>query len=590
MITLFVNTNLFRAARCGLFALGLAGCAVSVAPPSQPEGASGWTDKPGWYAKHFVVAAANPLATEAGYRVLKAGGSAVDAAIAVQMVLTLVEPQSSGIGGGAFLVHFDSKAINTFDGRETAPADADESLFLGPDGKPLGFQDVVAGGRSVGAPGVLRMLELAHRRYGRMPWATLFDPAIHLAENGFAVSERLHAQLAKETKLKADPAAFEYFFRADGTPKPVGTPLKNPALAATLREIAARGADAFYRGDIARDIVTKVRTHPTNPGRLSETDLSGYRTKERQPVCFVYDVYDICGAPPPSSGSVAIGQILGILEKTDIARRKPVRTPTGWRLDPSAVHFYSEAARLAYADRGRYIADPDFVPWPKSLLDKEYLSQRSRLIGEASMGKAVAGNPPEKISRFGDDTSPELPSTSHISIVDAYGNAVSMTTSIEDAFGSRLMVRGFLLNNQLTDFSFAPSEDGRPVANRVQPGKRPRSSMSPMLVLKDGKLVMATGSPGGSAIINYVAKTLIGTLSWGLNAQEAISLPNFGSRNGPTELEKGRTDPALIDGLKARGHDVRLIDQTSGIQTISRQYNGWFAGADPRREGVAMGD
>lgn len=514
----------------------------------------------------------------------------MDAAIAVQMVLTLVEPQSSGIGGGAFLVHFDGNVVRTFDGRETAPTDVDESLFLGTDGKPLNFIDAAASGRSVGTPGVLRMLELAHKNYGRLPWPMLFDSAINLAQTGFAVSERLHALLAKETRLKNDLFAFDYFYRRDGSPKPIGTVIKNPTLAATLRKIANQGADAFYKGDIARDIVDKVRAHPTHPGRLNVIDLADYRAKERAPVCFLYRHYDVCGMPPPASGAIAIGEILGALEYTDIAHRKPTRTATGWRLDPQAVHLYSEAARLAYADRALYIADPDFVRLPTTLLDKNYLLNRSRLIGETSMGKATPGVPPGEISSFAEDRSPEFPATSHISVVDAFGNSVSMTTSIEDVFGSRLMVRGFILNNQLTDFSFVASDNGRQVANRVQPGKRPRSSMSPTLVLRNKQLVMTIGSPGGSSIINYVAKVLIGTLDWGLNVQDAISLPNFGSRNGPTELEKGRVDGALTDALTLRGHDVRLIDQSSGLQGVMRQGDGWFGGADPRREGVAKGE
>jgi gamma-glutamyltranspeptidase / glutathione hydrolase len=575
-----------------LVMVALGSCAQPPVPlvPSQPEPASGWTEKPGWHAKRLMVAAANDYATEAGYRILKAGGSAVDAAIAVQMVLTLVEPQSSGIGGGAFLVHFDGKAITTFDGRETAPADVDESLFLKSDGKPMSFMESVVGGRAVGAPGVVRMLEMAHRRYGKLSWAALFDPAIQLAEDGFAVSPRLHALLGKETHLKKDAAAFQYFYQTDGTPKPVGTILKNLALAETLRAIATDGADAFYQGEIARDIVAKVHNHPTNPGRLSERDLADYRAKERKPVCVIYKRYDVCGMPPPASGAIAIGQILGMLERTDIARHKPSRVPGGWRLEPRAVHLYSEAARLAYADRGAYVADPDFVDVPRFLLDKKYLTQRARLIGETSMGKAAPGKPPQRAANVTEGESLELSATSHVSVVDAHGRAVSMTTSIEDVFGSRQMVRGFLLNNQLTDFSFAAREDGKVVANRVQPGKRSRSSMSPTLVLRDKRLVLAIGSPGGSAIINYVGKVLIGTLDWGLNVQDAISLPNFGSRNGPTELEKSRTDEGLVEALKNQGHELRLIDQTSGLHGIMRTNNGWFGGADPRREGTALGD
>lgn len=584
---------LARGAVTVLVALTLFACAHAPATrPLQPESKSGWVDKPGWHAASFMVAAANPHATDAGYDILKAGGGAVDAAIAVQMVLTLVEPQSSGIGGGAFLVHYDGQRVTSFDGRETTPAEADESLFLNPDGQPMEFMQGVIGGRSVGTPGVLRMLELAHRRHGRLPWASLFAPAIKLAESGFAMSPRLHALLRKETQLKTDPAALAYFYQSNGTPKSVGTVLRNPELAATLRQIADKGVDVFYRGPIARDVVRAVRHHPTNPGRLSEQDMANYRARERAPVCFDYRRYNLCGMPPPSTGAIALGQILGMLEHTDIAQHTPERTANGWRLAPQAVHLYSEAARLAYADRARYVADPDFIDVPTTLLDKKYIAQRAQLIGDKSIGKAAPGKPPGANVSWIDDDVSELPSTSHISVVDTQGNAVAMTTTIESAFGSRVMVRGFLLNNQLTDFPFVPKEEGRPLANRLQPGKRPRSSMAPTLVFDrdDKKLLMTVGSPGGLSIINYVGKVLIGTLDWNLNMQDAISLPNFGSRNGPTDLEKDRVDDALIDALKARGHEVQVIDQTSGLQGIMRTPTGWFAGADPRREGVARGD
>jgi gamma-glutamyltranspeptidase/glutathione hydrolase len=586
------NYLLGHAFLSALAALVLVACAQPVPRTLPPEAASGWSDKPGWHARTFIVAAANPHAVDAGYEILKAGGSAVDAAIAVQMVLTLVEPQSSGIGGGAFLVHFDGKQVSSFDGRETAPAAADAQMFLKPDGQPMAFMDAVVGGLAVGTPGVLRMLELAHRRHGRLPWAALFEPAIRLAESGFAMSPRLHALLQKETHLQRDPAAFAYFYQPDGSAKPVGTVLKNAPLAQTLREVAANGAQAFYAGAIARDIVNAVRTHPSKPGRLSEQDLAGYTAKERAPTCVEYRRYDLCGMPPPSSGAIGVGQLLGILAHTDIAQHRPARTGAHWYVPAQAVHLFSEAGRLAYADRARYVADADFVALPAGLLDEKYLAQRARLIGERSMGKATPGIPAgADLSRI-DDTSPELPATSHISIVDAHGNALAMTTSIESAFGARVMVRGFLLNNQLTDFSFAATEDGRRVANRLQPGKRPRSSMAPTLVLDDERkrVVLVIGSPGGSSIINYVAKVVVGTLDWGLDVQDAIALPNFGSRNGPTELELHRAEEPLVEELKARGHAVKLIEQTSGLQGIMRTPNGWFAGADPRREGMARGD
>jgi gamma-glutamyltranspeptidase/glutathione hydrolase len=562
-----------------------------------PEAASGYTDKPGWSAQKFMVAAANPLATDAGHQVLRAGGSAVDAAIAVQMVLGLVEPQSSGIGGGLFLVHHDGRAVQAYDGRETAPAATTPELFM-KDGKPMGFMEGVVGGRSVGVPGTLRALELAHRQHGKLPWKSLFQPAIVLAERGFALSPRLHAQLKDDASktLRNDPDSAAYFFAADGTPKAVGTLMRNPAYAAVLREVAERGAVALHEGPIARDIAAKVRSHPANPGVMTESDLAGYRAKQREPLCFDYKAWRLCGMPPPSSGTLAIGQMMGMLSAHPLPSMTPVRA--GFGLEPSvdAVHLISEAGRLAYADRARYVADPDFVPLPggsaAALLDPAYLRQRAALIGERSMGRATAGSPALPATSRADDRSLELPSTSHVSVVDGFGNALAMTTTIENAFGAQLMVRGFLLNNELTDFSFAPSENGVPIANRVQGGKRPRSSMSPILVFdrQSHQLLMSVGSPGGSAIINYTAKVLFATLDWKLDVQQAISLPNFGSRNGPTEVEEGRSSPALAEGLKARGHEVRVITQTSGLQAIQRTPTGWFGGADPRREGIVMGD
>ncbi|AIO75756.1 gamma-glutamyltransferase [Burkholderia multivorans] len=580
------------------------GAAAPLPGMHAPELATGWTDKPGWTAQHYMIAAANPLATQAGYEMLKAGGTAVDAAIATQMVLALVEPQSSGIGGGAFMLYFDGKTTQAYDGRETAPAAATDRLFYGPTGQPMSFYEGVVGGRSVGTPGVLRMLEAAHRANGKLPWRRLFQPAIRLAEHGFTISPRLATLIANDRYLMNDPAARAYFYNKDGTPKAAGTVLKNPALAAVLRQVADRGANAFYTGAIARDIVAKVRKHPTNPGLLSMQDLARYKAKVRAPLCADYRRSIVCGMPPPSSGGLAIAQMLGILEAMpdwqQIGAQKPVRNEVGYEPTPFAAHVFSEAGRLAYADRARYVADPDFVPLPggnwASLIDKSYLAQRAQLIGDNSMGVAQAGTPQGATLAMADDLSPELPSTSDIAIVDRYGHALSMTTSIEDAFGSRLMVRGFLLNNQLTDFSFVSTENGRPVANRVQPGKRPRSAMSPELVFdkKTKQVTLIVGSAGGPAIINHVAKALVGVLDWGMTMQQAIALPNFGSMNGPTQLERGRVSDALVDGLKGRGHDVQLVQMNSGLQGIQRlNVQGqtvWFGGADPRREGVAMGE
>jgi gamma-glutamyltranspeptidase/glutathione hydrolase len=540
-----------------------------------------------------MVAAANPLATDAGAEMLEAGGSAVDAAIAVQMVLTLVEPQSSGIGGGAFLLHHDGTSTVALDGRETAPAAATDTLFLR-NGAPMPLTEAIVGGRSVGVPGAVRMLALAHRRYGRLPWARLFAPAIRHAERGFAIGPRLARLLAGEKALPLDPDARAYFYQPDGTPKPVGTVLRNPALAAVLRSIADEGADAFYTGPIARDIVARVQSHPTSPGTLTTADIASYAPVEREPLCFAYRSTRICGLPPPGSGTLALGQILTMLESRDLATLRPERAADGrWTLHPQAVHLYTEAARLAYADRDAFVGDPAFVPVPvRGLLDPAYLTQRATLIAARSMGRAEAGVPPGAVAAAVPGIEIARPSTSHVSVIDGLGNALAMTTTIEDGFGSRQMVRGFLLNNQLTDFSLAPTTaTGGLVANRVEPGKRPRSSMTPLIVFDagSGDVRMTLGSPGGSAIINYVGKVLLGTLDWGLSVQDAIDLPNFGSRNGPTELEASRVDPALGPALEGMGHDVRYIEQTSGLQAIERTPKGWFAGADPRREGTARG-
>lgn len=561
-----------------------------------PEAASGYHEKAGWPAQKYMVAAANPLAVEAGYQMLRRGGSAIDAAIATQLVLTLVEPQSSGIGGGAFMVHYDGKHTQAFDGRETAPSKATEHLFERPDGTPMSRTEGVVGGRSVGAPGVLRMLELAHREHGKLPWKDLFEPAIRLSEQGFKVSPRMHKMLAGEIYLRKDPVAVAYFYDAGGKPWPVGHLLKNPALARTLREIADGGADVFYNGRIARDIAARVASHPTNPGLLSAKDIADYRAKVRAPVCSDYRQYTVCGMPPPSSGGIAVAQMLGMFETFDMKALAPKDGVPG----AEAVHVFSEVGRLAYADRNRYAADADFVPLPgrgiPSLIDKGYLKQRAQLVGARSMGEARAGTPPGMDVAWGTDNAIELPSTSHLTVVDGDGRGLAMTTTIEDAFGSRLMVDGFMLNNQLTDFSFSARDADGPVANRVEALKRPRSAMSPTVVFEraSGKLVLTAGSPGGPAIINYVAKVLVGTLDWGLNVQQAIALPNFGSRNGPTELERGRFPQATIDLLRARGHAIRESEQTSGLHGIERiTVHGaqlWFGGADPRREGVAKGD
>lgn len=563
----------------GVVALGTA-----LAQPA-PESGSGWTHKEPVTSRHWMVAAANPHAVEAGHRILAAGGNAVDAAVAVQMVLGLTEPQSSGIGGGAFLLVHDAKQrrLVAWDGRETAPAAARPDRFMR-DGRPMTFFEAVVGGRSVGVPGTLRMLEAAHREHGRLPWARLFDDAIALADAGFAVSPRLHRLLAVERHM-TQPRIHAYFFGADGKPWPVGTILRNPAYAQTLRAIARNGADAFYTGAIAQDIVTTVTT-ATNPGDITLADLEGYKAVVRAPLCDGYRAYRICGVPLPSSGTLSILQILRMLEPYDIAAMGPA---SFW-----SVHFMSEAGRLAFADRSVYEADPAFYRAPTFLLDDDYLRERSRLIRpDASMGRAAPGEPPAEARKaaWGRDAALDLPSTSHISIVDRDGNAVAMTTTIENQFGSRLMTAGgFLLNNQLTDFSFVPEDRGKPVANRVEGGKRPRSSMAPTIAYDaDGRVAIVTGSPGGSAIINYVAKTLLAIIDWRLDPQTAVALPNFGSRNGPTELEAGTPVADLAPKLEALGAEVAVVELTSGAQAIVRTRTGWIGGADPRREGIVMG-
>ena len=539
-------------------------------------------------AERHMIAAANPYAARAGLEILREGGSAVDAAIAAQMVLNLVEPQSSGIGGGGFMLAFDAGdgRLRAYDGRETAPATATPELFIGADGAPLGFYDAVIGGRSVGVPGLVAMLEDAHRRHGRLSWSRLFEPAIVLAEQGFPISPRLHALISEAPGVDRYADARAYFFTADGAPKPIGARLANPALAATLRAIAAGGAEAFYRGAIAADIVAAVRGAEGNPGLMTLDDLAGYDAKELDAVCRPYRQWRICGMGPPSSGGVTTLGIMGLLEGFDLAALAPGSA--------EAVHLISEASRLAYADRARFLADSDFVAVPvRGLLDRTYLAGRAAVIDPArSMGEAAPGAPPYSDGALGaDDPGTERFSTTHISVVDADGNAVSMTTSIESAFGSRLMVRGFLLNNQITDFSFRPAVDGMPVANRVAPGKRPRSSMAPTLVFDaDGRLMLVVGSPGGSRIIGYVVQTLIAVLDWGLDVRRAVALPHHTNRNGPVDLEQDTALAALEAALVDRGHEVRVRPLTSGLHAIAIVPRGLEGAADPRREGVALGD
>jgi gamma-glutamyltranspeptidase/glutathione hydrolase len=536
----------------------------------QSEATTRRADTPAVVAAHFIVAAAHPLAVEAGYAVLKRGGTAVDAAIAVQMMLGLAEPSASGIGGGAFMLHWSEKnqTLQTYDGRETAPAAARSDRFLKEDRSPMEFSEAVTSGKSVGVPGVLRMLELAHKQHGKLPWKGLLQPAIRAAEEGFPLSPRQHVFLERDAFLRDDPQARALFYDADGRAKPVGARIVNPLYAATLRTVSFEGVDAFYRGPIAADIVRAVRSH-VKPGDMTEADLASYKALERDPLCGPYRVWVICSMAPPSAGGVALLQMFGLLERKQFARVAPQ--------SEAAVHLFTEASRLAFSDRGRYLGDGDFVFVPLTkLLSAGYLDERARLITERALHIA----PPAGFES----------GTSHIVVVDAEGNVVSMTATIESIFGSRIMVRGFLLNNELTDFDFLPEKQ-----NSVEPGKRPRSSMAPVIVFgADGGVRLAAGSAGGSAIINYVAKTLAATLDWNLDIQAAVAAPNLGNRSGPTEIERGSAYEAMAGALRERGHDVRFIDMTSGSHGIERvvgpSAGGWRGGADPRREGLAKGD
>ncbi|AZF56609.1 gamma-glutamyltransferase [Pseudomonas sp. R11-23-07] len=588
--------------------LALAGCHTAInEPPPAPELGSGYrTDLTPRHAERHMAAAANPLAAEAGREMLRQGGSAIDAAIAMQAVLTLVEPQSSGIGGGAFIMLWDGANVHAYDGRETAPAGATERLFLNADGTPMAFTDAQIGGRSVGTPGVLRALEMAHKQHGHLQWAKLFEPAIRLSEQGFAISPRLYSLIAADRFIAQSPDMAAYFLNTDGSPKATGTLLKNPALAEVFKRIAKEGPDALYHGSIADEIARKVQGN-RNAGSLTQADLTGYAAKQRTPLCTDYKHWKVCGMPPPSSGGIAVAQILGTLQALEthdprlaIAPMTPIRStsPAGLEPTPEAVHLIAEAGRLAFADRALYVADADFTPVPVAgLIAPDYLAQRAALIGERSMGVAKPGQPAGIRVAYAPDRSPLRISTSQVVAVDDQGGAVSMTTTVEAAFGSHVMVQGFLLNNQMTDFSFIAQENGQPVANRVQPGKRPRSAMAPTLVFdrQSGELLATVGSPGGSQIIEYVSKSLVAMLDWKLDPQAAISLPNFGSRNGATELEAGLFSPGVKQALKSKGHALSEIDMTSGVQAIVRTRDAQgkvslSGGADPRREGEALGD
>lgn len=552
--------------------------------PGQPEAASGFVRQQEARGRLFMAVTANRHATDAAVEILHAGGTALDAVIAAQLVLNLVEPQSSGLGGGGFLLYHDAREgrLRAYDGRETAPAAARPERFVGADGKPLGFFDAAVGGQSVGVPGLPALIELAYRNHGRLPWPRLFAPAMRLAVEGFPLSPRLHKLLQEDRFLRDEPRARALYYQEDGRPRPVGTKIVNRELAATLLLLAQQGSKGFYEGVIARDIVAAVRGHARRPGDISEADFAAYRAVEREPLCGLrFATLRVCGMPPPSSGGV------GVLQMLAYAGAEAVEP-----LSPSSVHRFSEAGRLAYADRGRYLADPDFVRVPlQALLEPAYLERRAQLIrAERSMGRARPGELPGA-QALGEDDAAELPSTSHLSIVDVEGNAAALTSSIENAFGSRIMVRGFLLNNQLTDFSFRPEENGLPVSNRIEPGKRPLSSMAPTMVFdQSGRVIGIAGSPGGTRIINYTARTLLALFAWYLPPAEALALPHFGSRNGPTELERGTAAEALKPALEKLGHEVAVQDMTSGLHVIVRRGDEWIGAADPRREGTARGE
>jgi len=583
--------------------------ALAQRTPAAPEGATGYRSQALAVANRMMVVAANPYAADAGFEILKAGGSAVDAAIAVQLVLGLVEPQSSGLGGGAFLLTWDNqrREMQTYDGRETAPAAAKPDRFL-IDGKPMGFGQAVASGLSVGTPGLVRLLDLAHQKHGRLPWARLFEPAIRLAEAGFQVSPRLNALLAEDGPARFQPSARAYFFDAEGKPRAVGSRLANPEYAATLRLIADARAAAFYAGPLAEAVVAAVRAAPV-PGDLALADFASYRVIERAPVCTKYRMRTVCGMGPPSSGGHTVAQVLALLEPFDLGRGPRAQ------MNAHALHLIAEAQKLAFADRDRYLADPDFVAIPEGLLAPAYLETRRAAINPArAMGRVQPGTPPLKLGQvFGEDATYEVAGTSHMSLVDADGNAVAMTTTIESGFGSGIWAAGFLLNNQLTDFSFRPADAaGRPVANRIEPGKRPRSSMAPTLVFDaSGQLEAVLGAPGGSRIILYVLKTLVALIDWQLDPQAAIALANFGSRGGPFEFEHDARllwpgwpwdvpPPAGLWGersalwpalqMTARGHVLQLDRLNSGTHAIVRRKGRLEGGADPRREGVARGE
>lgn len=583
-----------RIVLCGILGLALA-CSEPTKTTSNdkgeiaPEGGTGQVFQNKLFlADQYIVTTANKHATHAGIEILQNGGNAIDASVAIQMVLNLVEPQSSGLGGGLFYLYYDMKTqkMLALDGREVVPQAADDKLFLQSDGTPKGFFEAVVGGKSVGVPGTLKALKTMHEKHGKLPWSELFVPAIRLAKNGFNVSPRLHYLLNKYDYLKNSPNARAYFYDENGNAVKEGAVLKNPAFAETLRQIAEQGIKPFYEGQIGQAIAKTVQNAHVNPGTLTIDDLKSYDVVHRDPLCIDYRDHKVCGLPPVSGG-ICVMQILGVLENFDL-KQVPLNSE-------KFIHLFSQSAKLVFADRALYLGDPDFVAVPvNSLIDKTYLKKRSSLIGETDIGVAVAGDVKSKMGwhlKRGEDQSLELPSTSHFNVIDKEGNAVAITSTIENGFGSTLMTNGFILNNELTDFSFVAMQDGLPVANRIQPGKRPRSSMSPLFVFdKEGKLVLLIGSAGGSRIIQNVAQTIVAVLDYGLDVQSAISLPHVVDLNsGKLELEENTTLVDLKDALEKRGHKVVIKDLNSGVHGIHVKDGKLTGGADPRREGFVLG-
>jgi gamma-glutamyltranspeptidase/glutathione hydrolase len=578
-----LKTSVITLALSASFVLGVN--AKQTREVGEPEAATGYIEKKAFEADDYMVVAANPYASWAGKNVLEKGGSAIDAAVAVQAMLSLVEPQSSGIGGGAFILYWDNKnkVLHTFDGRETAPTSVNSHWFM-KGNKPMRWIDAVVGGKSVGVPGAVKALEMAQSEFGKLPWNTLFEDTIKTAEDGFKVSPRLAKLVALDYHpgLKTFPSSSVYFFPA-GNPLKEGVTKKNRKLAKTLRGIAEKGSDYLLKGEVAQKIVDAVNSAEINPGQMTLEDLASYEPIKREPVCGLYHEKRICGMAPPSSGGVNVYQILKMLEDFELSQYAPDSV--------EFANLYTQASAMSYADREKFIADSDFTNLPfAAMINTAYLERRAEGISvDKKWRRARAGNPYAD-ANVALGTSMELPNTSHVSIVDKDGNAVSMTTSIEFMFGSGIMVEGFLLNNQLTDFSFSPTKDRFPVPNRVEPGKRPRSAMSPTMVFdKDGNLELVVGSPGGSRIVSYVAQTIIGVVDFGLDIQQAINLPKITNRNDYTALEKGTPIANLAPALSELGHNVKVVDLNSGLHGIQFKSRKLIGGADPRREGIAVG-